>query len=62
VARLLPTSWARTSCELRSPGLASPSPGASTLYARFADWLNGFFQHHIWLRPGARCKHGFRDS
>src|SRR6185295_20233510 len=27
-----------------TPGSASPSPGASTLSARFAGWLNGFLQ------------------
>src|SRR6185503_2382781 len=27
-----------------SPGSASPSPGASTLFARFAGWSNDFFQ------------------
>ena len=43
-------------CWFGSPGSASPSPGASTLSASFAGWLNGFFQpttenakkaHHI---------------
>src|SRR5258705_273544 len=32
---------------VRSPGSASPSPGASTLSARFADWLDDFFQPTI---------------
>jgi len=30
--------------EFASPGSASPSPGASSLSACFAGWLNGFFQ------------------
>src|SRR6185295_18377224 len=30
-----------------TPGSASPSPGASTLSASFAGWLNDFFQPTI---------------
>ena len=37
------------------PQARLPSPGAITLPASFAGWLNDFFQQFTWLRPWPGC-------
>ena len=44
---LSPTTWARTRFDSISPGSAAPAPGAITLSASFAGWLDAFFHRSI---------------